>query len=120
MQAFVFGDGGMLAVGANVWNMAIVEAYVGYGVYRLLAPRSESLAMVVGGWVGIAAAAASASVQMGLSPAFGGELLAVMTVMVAGHAALGVGEGVLTLVGVRLLNRAGVERETVLTGGVRA
>ena len=30
VQALVFGDGGALALGANIWNMAIVEAYVGY------------------------------------------------------------------------------------------
>lgn len=60
VQALVFGDGGVLALGANVWNMAIVEVYGGYAVYRILAPRNESLAIAVAGWAGITLAALSA------------------------------------------------------------
>lgn len=36
LQAVIFGDGGVLAFGANCFNMAFVLPYVGYGVYRLL------------------------------------------------------------------------------------
>ena len=77
IQALVFGDGGVIALGANVWNMAIVEAYAGYVVYRLLASRSETVAVVAAGWVGITLAALSAALQLGLSPAFDYELLSV-------------------------------------------
>ena len=35
IQALFFGDGGVLAYGANVVNMAFVMPMVGYGVYRL-------------------------------------------------------------------------------------
>src|SRR6056297_578370 len=119
VQALVFGDGGALALGANVWNMAIVQAYVGYAVYASLADRNEALAMVAGGWVGITAAAASASLQLGTAPAFGGELLSVVAVMVGGHAVLGLGEGLLTLVGYRLLARTGVETGERSPVGVR-
>ncbi|WP_269090105.1 energy-coupling factor ABC transporter permease [Salinigranum halophilum] len=63
------------------------------------------------GWVGITAAAASAGLHLGFSPGFVGEFLTVVAVMTVGHFLLGIGEGVLTLAGVRLLNRAGVESE---------
>ncbi|HMB50039.1 MAG TPA: energy-coupling factor ABC transporter permease, partial [Natronoarchaeum rubrum] len=96
------------------------QAYVGYAVYAALADRSEPLAMVAGGWVGITAAAASASLQLGTAPAFGGELLSVVAVMVGGHAVLGLGEGLLTLVGYRLLARTGVETGERSPVGVRA
>ena len=36
IQALFFGDGGVLAYGANCFNMAFVMPLVGYGVYRLL------------------------------------------------------------------------------------
>ena len=39
-QALLFGDGGVLAYGANVVNMAILLPFAGYAVYRLLAGRS--------------------------------------------------------------------------------
>ncbi|SNZ02922.1 cobalt/nickel transport system permease protein [Natronoarchaeum philippinense] len=120
IQALVFADGGALALGANVWNMAIVQAYVGYAVYASLADRNETVATIAGGWVGITAAAASASLQLGTAPAFGGELLTVVAVMVGGHAVLGLGEGLLTLVGCRLLARTGVDTEQPSSEGVSA
>ncbi|WP_251343780.1 energy-coupling factor ABC transporter permease [Haloplanus halophilus] len=119
VQALVFGDGGALALGANIWNMAIVQAYVGYAVYAALADRNEPLAIVASGWIGITAAAASAGLQLGVSPGFTGEFLAVVAVMTGGHFLLGIGEGVLTLAGVRLLDRAGVESERLQPEGVR-
>jgi cobalt/nickel transport system permease protein len=120
VQALVFGDGGALALGANIWNMAIVQAYVGYAVYRTLANRNELLAIVASGWIGITTAAVSAGLQLGVSPGFTGEFLAVVAIMTGGHFVLGIGEGVLTLVGVRLLDRAGVESEQLQPEGIRA
>ena len=43
IQALFFGDGGILAIFANCFNMAIVMPFVGYGLYRLLAGRSAIL-----------------------------------------------------------------------------
>ncbi len=120
VQALVFGDGGALALGANIWNMAIVQAYVGYAVYATLANRNELLAIVASGWIGITAAAASAGLQLGVSPGFTGEFIAVVAIMTGGHFILGIGEGVLTLAGVRLLDRAGVESEQLQPEGIRA
>ncbi|WP_257628994.1 energy-coupling factor ABC transporter permease [Haloplanus salinarum] len=120
VQALVFGDGGALALGANIWNMAIVQAYVGYAVYVTLADRNELLAIVASGWIGITAAAASAGLQLGVSPGFTGEFIAVVAIMTGGHFILGIGEGVLTLAGVRLLDRAGVESEQLQPEGIRA
>ena len=37
IQALVFGDGGITAIGANVFNMAVVMPFVGYYLYRLIA-----------------------------------------------------------------------------------
>ena len=36
IQALFFGDGGVLAFGANAFNMAFVMPFVGYAVYRVL------------------------------------------------------------------------------------
>src|SRR5512142_1803536 len=40
IQALFFGDGGLLAIGANCFNMAVVLPYASYAVYRLIAGRS--------------------------------------------------------------------------------
>ena len=58
IQALFFGDGGVLAYGANGVNMAVVMPFVGYGVYRVLARRTSltspkrALAAGVGAYVG--------------------------------------------------------------------
>ncbi|ELZ82989.1 cobalamin biosynthesis protein M [Haloferax elongans ATCC BAA-1513] len=120
VQALVFADGGVLALGANVWNMAIVQVFGGYAVYRVASAYHESGAIVLAGWASITLAALAAGIQLGLSPAFGSELISVVTVMAGGHAVLGVGEALLTLVGVRLVDRLdAVDSETV-EGGVAA
>ncbi len=35
IQAFIFGDGGILSYGANAFNMAFVIPFVGYGVFKI-------------------------------------------------------------------------------------
>lgn len=74
VQALFFGDGGVLALGANVFNMAVVMTLVGYGVYRVAARGSaltsgrRALAAGLGGYVGLNAAALCAAVEFGLQP----------------------------------------------------
>ena len=74
IQALFFGDGGVLAIGANCFNMAFVIPFVGYYVYRaiaantsLTAPR-RALAGGIGGYVGINVAALCAAIEFGLQP----------------------------------------------------
>jgi cobalt/nickel transport system permease protein len=75
IQALFFGDGGVLAYGANVFNMAFVMPLVGYGVYRVLTrgvslttPR-RAVAAGIGGYVGLNVAALCAAVEFGVQPA---------------------------------------------------
>jgi len=74
IQAFFFGDGGILTLGVNVLNMAIVMPYVGYAVYRLSAGRSELqsarrlYAAALGAWCGLVAAALCNAVELGIQP----------------------------------------------------
>jgi cobalt/nickel transport system permease protein len=75
IQALFFGDGGVLAYGANTFNMAFVMTAVGYYlVYKpltrnasLTSPR-RAFAAALGGYAGICAAALCAAVELGLQP----------------------------------------------------
>ena len=75
IQAMFFGDGGVLAYGANAFNIAFVMPMVGYGVYRLLTRRTSltsprrAFAAGVGGYVGLNAAAMCTAIEFGLQPA---------------------------------------------------
>src|SRR5215470_1285714 len=74
IQALFFGDGGVLAFGANAFNMAVVLPFVGYAVYRLLT-RNTALtsgrrvwAGAVGAYLGLNASALAAAVEFGVQP----------------------------------------------------
>jgi cobalt/nickel transport system permease protein len=74
IQALFFGDGGVLAYGANCFNMALVMPMVGYAVYRLLARNTaltssrRAVAAGIGGYVGLNAAALCAAIEFGVQP----------------------------------------------------
>lgn len=97
IQALVFGDGGVLALGANVLNMAVVEVYVGYAIFRGLRSSDERVAAFAAGWLGITVAAVAAAVELGLSSAFAYDLATVVGIMGTGHLLLGLVEGLVTL-----------------------
>ncbi len=74
IQALFFGDGGITALGANCFNMAIAGSLVAYATYRLLAYRSgiEShrriVAAATAGYASINVAALLAAVEFGVQP----------------------------------------------------
>lgn len=102
VQALIFADGGLTALGYNTLNMAIVPAFGGYALFRmfrLLFPRSAA------GIVGATALAAGLSVVLG-AMAFSIEWLfgaaapvpfdTVMGSMVSVHLVIGIGEAVIS------------------------
>jgi cobalt/nickel transport system permease protein len=74
IQALFFGDGGVLALGANCFNMALVLPFVGYGVYRAmtrnvtLTSRRRAVAAGLGAYVGLNVAAMCTAVEFGIQP----------------------------------------------------
>ena len=73
IQAGLFGDGGITAIGANCFNMAVVIPFVGYYLYRLLcgdAPSSSRrvISSGVAAYVAIVAAAICAGFEFGIQP----------------------------------------------------
>ena len=71
VQAVFFGDGGILAFGANCFNMAFVLPFAGYGIYSLvkkLMPAHAIAAAGIGAYVGINGAAFCAAVEFGVQP----------------------------------------------------
>lgn len=74
IQALLFGDGGVTAIGANCFNMAVAGVFVGYGIYRGVAAgagpasRRRVVAGAVAAYVSLNASALLAAVQLGLQP----------------------------------------------------
>ena len=73
IQALLFGDGGILAFGANCFNMAFVLPFVGYFIYKFIKDRvasekGEYAGIVLGSYFGINVAALCAAIEFGVQP----------------------------------------------------
>jgi cobalt/nickel transport system permease protein len=104
IQALLFADGGLTALGLNIVNMALVTAFGGYGAFvvlRRVLPRTRTGIATASG-IAAAFAVVLASVAFVLEYAVGGTGdAAVGTVagaMVGVHLLIGIGEGVITAV----------------------
>ena len=105
VQAVVFGDGGILALGANVLNMGLIGVGIGVAVDRLpVAPRktlagslmTRASAAGLAGWLSVVAAALACAIEMALSgAASAGE---VVPAMLGVHALIGLAEGAITAI----------------------
>lgn len=74
IQAFFFGDGGILAIGANCFNMAVIIPYIAAAIYRAfskdtsLYSRRRLVGAAVGGWIGVTVGAFFAGIEFGIQP----------------------------------------------------
>jgi cobalt/nickel transport system permease protein len=73
IQALVFGDGGITAIGANCFNMAIVMPFVSYWIFKLILQKSRSkkrifLSSFLSGYLGLVIAAIITAVEFGIQP----------------------------------------------------
>ena len=98
VQALIFQDGGLLVMGANIFDMGVLTTVVGYGVYRIAAGQSKRVRLGVAAfaaWLSVMAAALMASLQIWLSGNADAALL--FPTMMGVHALIGIGEALLTV-----------------------
>jgi cobalt/nickel transport system permease protein len=103
-QAFVFADGGITALGANVLNMGVIGALVVGGVMvgaRRVLPNRRGVLLAVSGagaWLAVMAGAAATAVELAISGTV--PLATVLPAMLGVHMVIGVGEAVITVAAV--------------------
>jgi len=73
IQALVFGDGGITAIGANCFNMAVVMPFTCYWIFRLVNGRAEGgarthFAAFLSGYIGLTIAATVTATEFGIQP----------------------------------------------------
>ena len=101
VQALVFQDGGLLAMGANIFNMGIVGTMGGYAVYRALArmlggeERARIPAAGIAAWVSVVAGSACMAFELAISGSSPIEIA--LPAMVGVHLLIGIGEGLITM-----------------------
>jgi cobalt/nickel transport system permease protein len=73
IQAVVFGDGGITAIGANCFNMAVAMPFVSYWVFKLVSgdsksPRRLYTAAFLSGHIGLTMSAILTGIEFGIQP----------------------------------------------------
>jgi cobalt/nickel transport system permease protein len=102
VQALLFADGGLTALGLNIANMAVVGVFGGWAVFSLLRrvlPAARTAVVVSSGiaaGVSVVLSATAFVVEYALGGTGGAPLGTVLAAMVGVHALVGVGEGVIT------------------------
>jgi cobalt/nickel transport system permease protein len=98
VQALLFQDGGLLVMGANIFNMGLVTAAIGYGLYRAVSGQSRTVKLSVVGvaaWLSVMAGALLTALQLWLSGT--SQLQIVIPAMLGVHALIGIGEALITV-----------------------
>ncbi len=100
VQCLLFGDGGLMALGANFVNMGLIGAVGGYAIYapirRALGGRTGVIfGAMVAAWVSVILAAGAFSIELAASGRRN-DFLQVLSWMTLVHAAIGVGEAIIT------------------------
>ena len=104
VQSFVFADGGVTALGANILNMGVIGALVVgglmVGAQRVLPQRRGAFLAVagVGAWLAVMAGATATAVELAISGTV--PLGTVLPAMLGVHTLIGVGEAVITVAAV--------------------
>jgi cobalt/nickel transport system permease protein len=98
VQGLLLQDGGLLAMGANILNMGLLTAAIGYGLYRGAFGMSRSVKLGVAGlaaWLSVMAGAFATSMELWLSGT--SNLQTVTLAMLGVHAVIGIGEALITV-----------------------
>jgi cobalt/nickel transport system permease protein len=126
VQALFFADGGLLALGANLFNLGVLPCLVAYPlIYRPLAgpapsPRRGALAAIVAAVVGLQLGALGVVLQTTLSGISSLPLEPFLTLMLPIHLAIGIVEGLATAAVVLFVRRSGPELLDDAALGARA
>ena len=126
VQALAMADGGITALGANVFNMGVVAVFAGFGVLFLLKrilPRTLTgylVSVAVASWASLVLASVAASLELAASGTV--PMGVALPAMVSVHMVIGVGEALIatTVVGAVLAARPDLVKSfDLVPGGVR-
>jgi cobalamin biosynthesis protein CbiM len=102
LQALLFADGGLTAAGLNVFNLALIGVWVGYGAFLLVKkvlPKNKpsiTTAASIAAFISVPAAVVGFVVQYAIGANSTFSVTAVFTGMMGTHLLIGIGEAVIT------------------------
>jgi cobalt/nickel transport system permease protein len=116
VQALIFNDGGITALGANIFNMAIIGVFSSYLIYSLIRKISKSkinfyIAITVASWFSVVFASTFAALELGISGTY--AMGVTLKAMILVHMVIGVGEAIITTAIIAFVDR--IRPDLILT-----
>ncbi len=107
VQCFLFGDGGLTALGANFVNMGLIGSVVGYAIYAPIrrwigGQRGILIAAMIAAWFTVLLAAGACAVELSASGSHR-NFFRILSWMALVHAVIGLGEAIITGLAVRFI-----------------
>jgi cobalamin biosynthesis protein CbiM len=102
LQALLFADGGLTAIGLSIFNMSLIGVWVGYAIFlfvKKILPKNKSsvpIAAYFAGLISVPCAAAGFVLQYAIGGSATFSITQVFTAMIGTHILIGIGEGVIT------------------------
>jgi len=110
VQGFIFQDGGILVMGANIFNMGLIGTFCGYYLFQTLRKligyhklSGMVISSAIAAWVSVVLAAVICAFQLGLSGTV--PLTVALVAMVGWHVVIGIGEAIITAIAVTFIWR---------------
>ncbi len=103
VQGVVFGDGGITTMGANIINMGVIGGFVGFYTFRglMAATSNVNIAGFAAAWLACVIPALACAVEMFFAHMF--PLTEGLIAMGVYHALIGIIEGFVTVVAIKLI-----------------
>lgn len=102
VQGLLFQDGGLLAMGFNIFNMGILTTFIGYAAYKIF--RQPLAGAAIGAWLTVEVAAAATALELAISGT--SPLDVALPAMVGVHALIGLGEALITVGALSFIRQA--------------
>lgn len=136
IQALLFGDGGIIALGANCFNMAFILPFVGYYIYRIISYKAalnskrRVISAGIAGYLAVTLAALFTGLELGVQPLLhhlpGGQtpyfpygLKVALSTMLGGHLlVIGWVEAIMTALVIKYLQKYSVKLFTESRGNL--
>lgn len=97
VQSLFFADGGVISIGANIINMAVIGSLISYYIYFFIKKFSPQwLAIFVAAWASVVLASLACAVEVGFSGTV--PMPVIIRSMLSVHVLIGIAEGLITLV----------------------
>jgi cobalt/nickel transport system permease protein len=124
VQALVFQDGGLVVLGANIFNMGVIGTFGGFWLYRSIAAllggeaRGRLPAAAIAAWVSVVVGAISMAIQLAVSGTTPLELT--LPAMATVHTLIGIGEAVITVAAIAFIAATRADLLTMRNSGAGA